>query len=313
MRLLPHSPSNRPDGHSLLGPAVRLGAHNPPLEREFDAYTEHFQHVFARADQFSRFRVYLRGLLDGGERKNVGGIAARSIDSGEADVAQALQHFISQSPWDSGRLLASYRRRLGDRLADPGAVWVVHDGVIPKRGLHSVGTQRQYARAVGRKINCQLAVTVTQIGPAGYFPLSARLYLPGYWLREHTDAVAKTVPEGFRRPASKAEIALGLLTDLRSEGLTCPGLIAEEGYETADVVDGLNRHGFPTPLLQNAGEVAFARVLFEWLKSWLGLDHFEGRTWHGWHHHIGLVFTAYGFLAGGRPGPGRPPFPAADA
>ena len=27
-----------------------------------------------------------------------------------------------------------------------------------------------------------------------------------------------------------------------------------------------------------------------------GLDHFEGRTWHGWHHHVGLVFAAYHFL-----------------
>jgi SRSO17 transposase len=32
------------------------------------------------------------------------------------------------------------------------------------------------------------------------------------------------------------------------------------------------------------------------LKEELGLDHFEGRGWMGWHHHVALVTTAYVFL-----------------
>ena len=32
------------------------------------------------------------------------------------------------------------------------------------------------------------------------------------------------------------------------------------------------------------------------LKDALGLDHFEGRSFRGWHHHVTLVFVAYGFL-----------------
>jgi SRSO17 transposase len=32
------------------------------------------------------------------------------------------------------------------------------------------------------------------------------------------------------------------------------------------------------------------------LKDGLGLDHYEGRTWAGWHHHVTLVSTAHGFL-----------------
>lgn len=31
------------------------------------------------------------------------------------------------------------------------------------------------------------------------------------------------------------------------------------------------------------------------LKGELGLDHFEGRTWTGWHHHVTLVMLAYLF------------------
>ena len=33
------------------------------------------------------------------------------------------------------------------------------------------------------------------------------------------------------------------------------------------------------------------------LKDELGLDHFEGRGWNGFHHHAALTFLAYGFLA----------------
>lgn len=32
------------------------------------------------------------------------------------------------------------------------------------------------------------------------------------------------------------------------------------------------------------------------LKDDLGLDHFEGRSWQGWHHHVVLVLLAYAFL-----------------
>jgi SRSO17 transposase len=32
------------------------------------------------------------------------------------------------------------------------------------------------------------------------------------------------------------------------------------------------------------------------LKDALGLDHFEGRSWQGWHHHVMLVSVAHGFV-----------------
>ena len=32
------------------------------------------------------------------------------------------------------------------------------------------------------------------------------------------------------------------------------------------------------------------------MKEELGLDHFEGRSWRGFHHHAALVMLAYGFL-----------------
>lgn len=61
--------------------------------------------------------------------------------------------------------------------------------------------------------------------------------------------------------------------------------------------------------LSNAGRRASVRQLITWaherwkveqgyqqLKEELGLDHFEGRSWRGLHHHLTLCFMAYGFL-----------------
>ena len=35
---------------------------------------------------------------------------------------------------------------------------------------------------------------------------------------------------------------------------------------------------------------------YQQLKEELGIDHFEGRSWTGFHHHICMAFLAYGFL-----------------
>ena len=35
---------------------------------------------------------------------------------------------------------------------------------------------------------------------------------------------------------------------------------------------------------------------YQQLKEELGLDHFEGRSWRGFHHHAAMTFLAYGFL-----------------
>ena len=35
---------------------------------------------------------------------------------------------------------------------------------------------------------------------------------------------------------------------------------------------------------------------YQQLKDQLGLDHFEGRTWTGWYHHVTLTMMAFDFL-----------------
>ncbi len=272
----------------------------PPFTAaRFEAFVGGLRPVFHRADQFLRFRAYLRGLLEPTPRKDVESIAASAsvAMTVEAELAQALQHFVSHSPWDANRLLSAVRRATADTRRDAAAVWVVHDGVFAKKGRHSVGVQRQFARAVGKKLNCQVAVVIGESGPGGYVPLAARLYLPANWLAANPDAAAKTIPGDCRKPVPKAEIALQLLDQLREDGEPPRPLLAEDGYRTNHAfADGLAERALAA--VPASDSLPFALEQFERLKDTLGLDHFEGRTRAGWHHHVALVFAAAHFLIG---------------
>jgi SRSO17 transposase len=63
---------------------------------------------------------------------------------------------------------------------------------------------------------------------------------------------------------------------------------------------GLAQLGPGVPGLRRLVRIAHARWRIEMdyreLKDELGLDHFEGRHWLGWHHHVTLVTMAYAFL-----------------
>jgi SRSO17 transposase len=279
---------------------------NPPNDRKrFDEYAARYHDLFARADQREWFDRYVWGLLTAPSRKNVEAIAAAStrVKAG-ANLGQALQHFVTDSPWDHGRVIARYREILATHFRPEATAWVIHDGALLKKGRNSVGTQRQFARSVGRKVNCQLAVVVGTAGPSGYVPLTARLYLPGYWLREHPTLAARTVPGEHRRYTTKSDIAVALLDEVRAEGWTADEAVSDEGCRGAE--------GFEEALLKRCircrsdgrSVLALAEERFQWMKTRLGLDHFEGRTWVGWHHHLAMVLTAAGFLLSSEAGPG---------
>jgi SRSO17 transposase len=332
------------------------------------------------------------------------------------DPEQALQQFVNQSPWDEQAVEERYRSVMAGPLASPQGIFVIDDTGFPKQGKHSVGVQHQYCGQLGKKANCQVAVTVHYVSPDGHFPAALRLYLPKSWTDSPERLKAAGVPERFRVEKTKGEIALELLDQVRREG-RLPGdlVLADAGYGVSQefragvarrhlsylagvtsemvVFTEEPRWDLPEPSTQGrprtkprlaeggprpvtlgelAGRLPRRRVTwregtkgdlwgkFSWVRVWpaqgwqrgecafaephwllieeqadgkvqfafsnlpaetrrleavrlwksrwpveqgyqqmkeeLGLNHFEGRSWRGFHHHACLVMLAYGFL-----------------
>jgi SRSO17 transposase len=361
---------------------------------------------------------YLRGLLIDGERKSIEPLSRRvALPDGLeiADPEQALQNFVNQAAWDEQDVWRRYRAVMAQSFASPRGIFVLDDTSFPKQGKHSVGVQRQYCGALGKRANCQVAPSVHYVSPEGHYPLAMRLYLPESWLGDEARLDKAGVPEAERRRLSKGQIALGLLDQVRGEGLPGRIVVADAGYGVSgDFRDGLAQRGLqyivgvtdemvvfteppsweepktgtggrprkrhrlaegsprPISLKELAARTPRRKVTwregtrgklsgrFAWLRVWpasgwatgecagaepvwllieeqadgkikyavsnlplrtsrikavrlwksrwpveqgyqqmkeeLGLAHFEGRSWRGFHHHACLVMLAYGFL-----------------
>src|SRR5207249_11789459 len=124
------------------------------------------------------------------------------------DPTQALQNFVNQSPWDEQVVWRRHRGHLAQAFGSPEGLFVLEDTSFPKQGQHSVGVQRQYCGALGKKANCQVAVSVHYVSPQGHYPLDLRLYLPDRWLTDAARLDEAGVPAAERRTLTKPEIAL---------------------------------------------------------------------------------------------------------
>jgi len=381
-------------------------------------YAARFADDFPQAKPARWAGVYLQGLLLDGERKSIEPLSHRVIlpdGLTSTDPEQALQQFVNQSPWDEHAVLRRYRAHLAPTFASPEGIFLFDDVSFAKQGTHSVGVQRQYCGALGKKANCQVAVSVHYVSPLGHYPLDLRLYLPEAWLADTARLGKAGVPPAERRPRTKPEIALELLDRVRAEGLPGRVVVADAGYGVSgELRAGLEqrrlhyivgvtedfvafpeepqwlrpvrgRNGRPqtrprlapdNPRPVTLGELArpvrrrqvrwrdgtkgTLSARFAWVRVWpasgwatgacadarpvgllieeqadgklryafsnlpadtsrrravrlwksrwpveqgyqqlkeeLGLDHFEGRSWRGFHHHAALTLLAYGFL-----------------
>lgn len=288
------TPSSLLSSPSILSPELAAGSAIAGL----DEFLQSFSGIFARSDQMSRFRAYILGLLVPQIRKNVGAMALALKDQfpGGFDPSQALQHFVTSSPWQEKDLTLTLKEIIEDQVPDPAAVWLIHEAAFEKRGKNSIGVQRQYSRQTGKKLNCQLAVILARVGPRGYFPIAASLYLPSVWLENEAGMLQHKVPENSRQLQSKAQVALGLLETLGNLESVAQMVVVESSYlAMTGFEDLLKEKGLrlQTPADRSILEQGYRH--FEWMKKELGIDHFEGRTWRGWHHHVHLVFAALTF------------------
>jgi SRSO17 transposase len=261
----------------------------------FAEYLALFHKAFRRRDQARWAGVYCQGLLRDLPRKNVETLARHVVlppGLEVADVTQALHNFINHSSWVEQELWRRYRALLAERLGAADGIYVLDEVTIPKRGEHSVGVQRQYSATLGQKLNCQLAVVVHYVTAAGACPLALRLYLPSGWQIDPERMNAVGVPLPFQRAASKLQVGLDLLTEIRAEGF--PGKAVTAGAGMAGVEQATDELQRCRLVYQAEGGLEAAAGIRRELSE-LGLAHFEGRSWRGFHHHACLVMLAHGF------------------
>jgi SRSO17 transposase len=279
---------------------MRVSATTPfaPSIEGLSEYLSHFRADFGRRDRVRWAEVYLQGLLLEGGRKNVETLTSRVLlppELAREDAVQALQHFLNQSPWDERRLLRRYRTLVATRSGTEG-VFVLSEITFPKAGRQSVGVQRQFSREYARKLNCQIAIALHHVTGETALLVGMRLYLPRSWVADGERLDAVGVPPGARIAASRTDIALALIDEARADGVSTPS-VAGTG-EGDDFLLGLESRG----LQRIASEeergrnlVDQAREDLQRMRETLGLDHFEGRSWRGFHHHTCLVILANGF------------------
>jgi SRSO17 transposase len=159
--------------------------------RRLVAFAAEMLEPLARADQRRWGECYLRGLMLDGKRKSIQPMAERLPDGNE----QALQQFVSQSPWD----WRPVRQRLAQQLTaavDPDA-WIIDDTGFPKFGTASVGVARKYSGTLGKVANCQIGVSIHAATDQASCPIDWRLFCPRAGIRMLSGDAPRTCPSRF--------------------------------------------------------------------------------------------------------------------
>ena len=135
---------------------------------------------FARVETRRRTRGFLLGLLADLPRKNCWTIAEHA---GDPDP-HGMQHLLGRARWDTDGVRDDLRDYVTTHLGDGDAVLVVDETGDLKKGVCTVGVQRQYTGTAGRIENAQVAVYLTYAGARGHAMIDRELYLPKSWTED---------------------------------------------------------------------------------------------------------------------------------
>jgi SRSO17 transposase len=145
---------------------------------------------FRRSEVRGRVRRYLAGLLERVERKNGWQLAEHLGEAGP----QGVQRLLNAARWDVDAVRDDLRAYVIEQLGDADGVLIVDETGFLKKGMKSVGVQRQYSGTAGRIENCQVGVFLAYAGTAGRAFLDRELYLPKEWAADDSRRRAAGVP-----------------------------------------------------------------------------------------------------------------------
>jgi SRSO17 transposase len=183
------------------------------------------------ADRTEPLRSYCTGLLLDGDRKSVEPMAARIAPDHVQRMHESLHHFVAQSPWSDADMLGQVRNYALPAMQKNGAVsaWIVDETGFVKKGTHSVGVARQYCGRVGKKENCQVAVSLSVATASASLPIAWRLYLPEEWADDAERRKKADVPKQVQFQ-TKPQIALAQIRQAVEDKVATGVVLADEVY-----------------------------------------------------------------------------------
>ena len=180
---------------------------------------------FARVETRRRARSFVLGLLADLPRKNCWSIAEHA---GDTDP-HGMQYLLGRAAWDTDGVRDDLRDYVTTGLGDDDAVLVVDETGDLKKGVCTVGVQRQYTGTAGRIENAQVAVYLTYAGARGHAMIDRELYLPKSWTEDDQRCAQAGVPAdiGF---LTKPALATGMICRALDAGVAARWVAGDEVY-----------------------------------------------------------------------------------
>ena len=236
-------------------------------------------------NRLRRASELMLGMVSGLDRKNCWTIAEHRGDTSP----DGLQHLLSRAQWDADGVRDDLREYVIDAFGDPGAILVVDETGDVKKGVHSVGVQRQYTGTAGRIENSQVAVYLTYAAPRGHALIDRALYLPRSWVDDPDRCTDAGIPANKQYFATKPTLAAALITRAVEAKVPAAWVAGDEVYgadpRLRAAIRG-HRLGYVLAISANrrvpthAGPIRVDRLPAQ-LPSWAWQKHSAGAGSHG--------------------------------
>jgi SRSO17 transposase len=176
----------------------------------------------------------MRGQMTMQSDRTFAGIAG----SMEGADGQAMQHFMSQSPWSGAGVWAQIREEVRQTPAlQRGSLLILDESADEKAGGGSVGSSRQHNGRMGKVDECQVAVILGyanwKVHPwALWAMVDAELFVPQEWFSDDFAALRQKVgvPVARQTFESKPELGLKMIRRARAEQLPFEAVLCDDLY-----------------------------------------------------------------------------------
>jgi len=175
----------------------------------------------------------MRGQLTMEAKRHFAGIG-RKIGGRDG---QALQHFMTNSPWKGASVYQKIQEEIGEipQLAT-GSVLILDESADEKAGTNSAGAARQYNGRQGKTDVCQVSVVLSITNWKNcqwpiWSMVDSELFIPENWfMPENEDKRKKLrIPEE-REFATKLELGLQMIRRAQERGLPFESVTCDELY-----------------------------------------------------------------------------------